>query len=606
MSIKIVKLDEQLIRHVAAGEVVQRPASILKELLENCLDAGATRIDIHIEEGGIGLIRVKDNGAGISKEELPLALERHATSKIAKVSDLENIISFGFRGEALASIAAVTRFCIESKAQDAELGYKIDLTNSQQQDIIPSNCEVGTIIEVRDLFYNVPARRRFLRAERTEYGYLDDVVKKLALSRFDVGFTITNNGKIVRNLPAVAANAGADRVRDILTSDFAASLLTISARDNGISIDGWVSAPHFSRNTTDYQFLFVNSRSVKDKAIANAIKRAFYDVMQPGRHCGAILYLTLDPGVIDVNVHPSKEEIRFQDGRQIANFIYRAINKEITKPIAPSYTSSIVSDFEVPDIAKNVDVSDFRQESIMSFTETPASLSATEQAQIASEFIFEKKPALNSTVNVAQPLVQDSIVSTVAPPLGYAIGQLAGAFILSANSKGLLIIDMHAAHERVIYEKMKQSYAKKQLASQSLLVPVTSSITDAEKDCCQVNSNIYKMLGFNIVTKGNMAIIDKVPALLMKTDLVGLFRDLTAELINYETHDLVNNEINKILATMSCHSALRANDYLTTEQMNLLLRDMERTNAMGYCNHGRPTCKQFSLKELDGFFKRGT
>ena len=600
----IRKLDESLIRQVAAGEVVQRPASILKECLENALDAGADHIDIRIEQGGVGRIQIQDNGEGIKAVELPLALERHATSKIQSLADLEAVESFGFRGEALASIAAVSRFMIESKHHSATVGAKIELFDEQAAvKTIPSNCQVGTLVTIDDVFYNVPARRRFLRADRTEYSYLDDVVKKMALSHFHARFVVTNNGKRVRDLPAVPEAQRAERIAAILGHETESQLIDIAASDMGIQLHGWLSKPCFSRSQGDMQYFFVNGRVIKDKAVAHAIRRAYSDMMQSGRHPSYVLYLTIDPHVVDVNVHPSKEEIRFADSKMVTQFIYRAALSVLRQAPAPSYTQPFIPT-TAPSPIFNPPTASVTDDARVMMTPTQM-LSSEQQQQIAHETAQEVviKETMASTLRATSQQIMTPVEN---PPLGYAIGQLGGAFILAENQKGLLIVDMHAAHERVIYEQMKAAYAEEGVSSQHLLVPLTVPLQDAERVVLEAVSDIYNQLGFHYQLQPQGVMIQAVPAVLQKADVGQLFIDVTAELVKHDTHDQVQQVINDILSTMACHSAVRANDYLNKEQMNGLLRQMEQTASYEQCNHGRPTCKQFTSADLDGFFRRGT
>lgn len=596
---KICALSPEVVRHVAAGEVVQRPASILKELLENSIDAASSNIQIDLQEGGIALVAVKDNGVGIASDQLPLALARHATSKIRSIDDLEHVLSLGFRGEALYSIAAVSRFSIESKPKEAATGAKIVMTGSDDKtDVVPSSCKDGTTITVKDLFYNVPARRRFLKSERSEYNHLDDVIKKIFLYNFQIAVKVTHNNKLVRSLPAVAIGREKDRIAAILGTEFAENLIEVT--DNsmpGISITGWVAKPTFSKANSSYQFFYVNGRIIKDKGINHAIKRAYHDVLHGDRFPGYILYLKLDPDVVDVNVHPSKEEIRFQDAKGVNQFIYRAVKNALVKPLA-SYEVTPQGEASIPmwqpvEQANPVDA-------------TPVLLSPEVQQEISKNFDTESKNE-TAAINELQKIPEQSALQhAVCPPLGYALGQIAETFILAKNAKGLLIVDMHAAHERVIYEKMKAAYAEKGVASQALLVPITFSLNDSEIDSIKVYSAILEQLGFNVEVKGAKAYVKKVPMLLRKDNIAKIIADLLHDLENYQTCDNVNNAINEIIANMACRSAVKANCYLSTEQMNSLLRDMEVTKAAGQCNHGRPTCKQITLSELDAFFKRGT
>jgi DNA mismatch repair protein MutL len=602
---KISALSPEVVRHVAAGEVVQRPASILKELLENSIDAAASNISIDLLEGGIGLVEVKDNGMGIAKDDLPLALARHATSKISSIDDLENVLSLGFRGEALYSIAAVSRFSIESKPKAAETGAKIIMAGVDDKcDVVPSSCKDGTTITVKDLFYNVPARRRFLKSERSEYNHLDDIIKKICLYNFQVAVKVTHNKKIVRALPIVTIGQEKDRIAAILGSEFADSLVEV--KDNsirGMSITGWVAKPVFSKANSSYQFIYVNGRIIKDKGINHAIKRAYHDVLHGNRFPGYILYLKLDPAIVDVNVHPSKEEIRFQDANSINQFIYRAVKNILVKPLVGyenqrPYTESQES-LAMPVWEPLTDAAAGSQTTI---------LSAEKQQEISKNFSIETSNEL-SAINEFKSLdvvKQNNLHTTTCPPLGYAIGQIAETFILAKNTKGLLIIDMHAAHERIIYEKMKLAYAKNGVASQNLLVPISFSINNSELSGLKSYGAIIEQLGFDLDIKANKAYVNKIPMLLKRDNIAKIITDLLHDLENYRVHDTVEHAINEIIGNMACRNAVKANCYLSNEQMNSLLRDMERTNAVEQCNHGRPTCKQITLAELDSFFKRGS
>jgi DNA mismatch repair protein MutL len=611
---KICALSPEVVRHVAAGEVVQRPASILKELLENSIDANANSVSIELLEGGIGLVKVKDNGIGIAKDDLPLALERHATSKINSIDDLENVLSLGFRGEALYSIAAVSRFSIESKPKAAETGAKITMASTEDKcEALPSSCKDGTSITVKDLFYNVPARRRFLKSERSEYNNLDDVIKKICLYNFQIAVKVTHNEKITRSLPAVAIGQEKDRIAAILGSDFTENLAEVNDDSiAGIKLSGWVAKPTFSKANSSYQFFYVNGRIIKDKGINYAIKRAYHDVLHGNRFPGYILYLKIDPAVVDVNVHPSKEEIRFQDANSINQFIYRAVKNILVRPLLAQTGQTdyikVKEDLNLPAWDPLAPMSNPSSSDAAAPLAQPELLSSEAQQVISKQFNLETSNELAATneFKSLNSLQQNTLHSTTCPPLGYAIGQIAETFILAKNSKGLLIVDMHAAHERVIYERMKLAYSKGGVASQTLLVPISFVVNSDESGSLQTYNAIIEQLGFNIVIKAKKAYVNKLPMLLKKDNIVKIIIDLLHDLENHQVHDKVENAINEIIANMACRSAVKANCYLSNEKMNALLRDMETTKAAEQCNHGRPTCKQITLAELDGFFKRGT
>ena len=592
---RINLLDQKLANQIAAGEVVERPASIVKELIENSLDARANKITVEVEQGGVKLIRIQDDGRGILKQDLALALHRHATSKIKKIGDLENINSLGFRGEALASISSVSRVSLLSKAREGEYdaGWQIDVEgNVAHKSLVPVSHAEGTTIEVRDLFFNTPARRKFLKKERTEFSKIDEIIKRLALSRFDVHVSLRHNQKIIYNLlPAKSDSEKQRRVGLLCGSKFVENSILIDTDRAGLKLWGWVGLATFSRSQGDLQYFYVNGRSVKDKLVTHAVKQAYRDVLFHGRHPAYVLFLELDPSLVDVNVHPTKHEVRFRDSRFVHDFLFSSLYKSLSevRPVDQLETSKelnqLHSAFDL--LQKMNDGNDGR------FNQSALSL-------VDGERNFLESSDKSDDFSRAEDQRTD------VPPLGYAVAQLHGVFILAQNDQGLVIVDTHAAHERITYERMKRALADEGLKTQTLLVPISIALSHTEVDYAEDNKTALLELGLEIEKVSDEAlVVRKVPALLRDSDIEQLVRDVISDLIKFGTTDLINSKQDDLVSTMACHGSVRANRQLTIQEMNALLRDMETTERSGQCNHGRPTWVFKSLAELDKLFLRG-
>ena len=592
---RINLLDQKLANQIAAGEVVERPASIVKELIENSLDARANKITVEVEQGGVKLIRIQDDGRGILKQDLALALHRHATSKIKKIGDLENINSLGFRGEALASISSVSRVSLLSKAREGEYdaGWQIDVEgNVAHKSLVPVSHAEGTTIEVRDLFFNTPARRKFLKKERTEFSKIDEIIKRLALSRFDVHVSLRHNQKIIYNLlPAKSDSEKQRRVGLLCGSKFVENSILIDTDRAGLKLWGWVGLATFSRSQGDLQYFYVNGRSVKDKLVTHAVKQAYRDVLFHGRHPAYVLFLELDPSLVDVNVHPTKHEVRFRDSRFVHDFLFSSLYKSLSevKPADQLETSKeldqLNSAFDLPQKMNESNDGRFNQSAL---------------SLVDGERNFLESSDKSDDFSRAEDQRTD------VPPLGYAVAQLHGVFILAQNDQGLVIVDTHAAHERITYERMKRALADEGLKTQTLLVPISIALSRTEVDYAEDNKTALLELGLEIEKVSDEAlVVRKVPALLRDSDIEQLVRDVISDLIKFGTTDLINSKQDDLVSTMACHGSVRANRQLTIQEMNALLRDMETTERSGQCNHGRPTWVFKSLAELDKLFLRG-
>lgn len=624
-------LDPQLANQIAAGEVVERPSSVVKELIENSLDAGANRIDIDIEKGGMQLIRIRDDGQGIPKDELNLALCRHATSKIATLDDLERVLSFGFRGEALASISSVSRLTLSSAQDASSSGWQIKAEGRDPETTLsPVAHPRGTTIEVRDLFFNTPARRKFLKTETTEFGHIEEVVRRIGLSRFDVAFNLRHNQKNILQLrPAIELINQEQRISGICGTAFLENALHIDVAHHQMRLFGWIALPTFSRSQTDLQYIYVNGRMVKDKLITHAVRQAYHDVLYNGRHPAYVLYLEIDSQSVDVNAHPAKHEVRFRDSRTVYDFFMRHIQDVLanTKPnsIANSLNTNAVINPQISDHVKieptqinNSFTTASSKESSSNYYTKPATqhvLPLQVREQIASYQALHYPPELksesqnipiknNETVVIHNDEKHHDISET--PPLGYAVAQLHGIYILAQNNNGLIIVDMHAAHERIAYEKMKKLIEGGQLNNQPLLIPITVVLNNKEMNCIDENQELFKQCGFDIAKlTPETIIIRHIPALLCETDISQLMHDLISDLLTYESTDRVKQQLQEMLSTMACHSAVRANRKLTITEMNALLRDMEKTDRSNQCNHGRPTWVAMTMADLDKLFLRG-
>jgi DNA mismatch repair protein MutL len=589
-------LSPQLANQIAAGEVVERPASVLKELVENSLDAGATRIDIEVEQGGVKRLCVRDNGCGIDQSDMSLALSRHATSKISDIDDLEAVGTLGFRGEALASIASVSRLSLTSNSGENQAWKAVSEGRDMAVDVQPAAHPAGTSVDVRDLFFNTPARRKFLRTETTEYNRIDDHAKKLALSHMNVAFSLRHNQRVNLNLqPAQSVLEQEKRVADICGKPFMEQALYVDNERTGIRLWGWIGLPTFSRSQTDLQHFFVNGRSIRDKVVSHAVRQAYQDVLYHGRHPAFVLFLEIEPKDVDVNVHPTKHEVRFRDSRVIHGFVSGTLQKALAQDRPQDHLQSNEVQGLLPEEAIPV-------QSTMGLAPTSKPFNYAPQS---SGF---QGHSVNTPMHAYQSLYGDggSEESATIPPLGFAIAQLKGIFILAENEQGMIVVDMHAAHERITYEQMKTDFDKEGLISQPLLVPESLSVSQREADAVEQNPDVFVRLGFTVErAAAESVVVREIPALLRGTQVEALLRDVISDVLEHGTSERIRQQINEILSTMACHGSVRANRKLTIPEMNALLRDMEATERSGQCNHGRPTYFQLSLDELDKLFLRG-
>ncbi|HEY9198028.1 MAG TPA: DNA mismatch repair endonuclease MutL [Gammaproteobacteria bacterium] len=586
----ICLLPPQLVNQIAAGEVVERPASVVKEVLENSLDAGARRVEIDIEQGGRALIRVRDDGIGIARDELALALARHATSKIASLEDLEQVASLGFRGEALPSIASVSRLSLTSRTAHTEAGWRVSGDGSERaMSPEPAAHPPGTTVEIRDLFFNTPARRKFLRAEATEFKHIEDVVRRIALSRFGVDITLSHNQRALWRLPAAESRAQRDqRIARLCGQPFIEQSLFVEQAAVDLRLSGWIAQPTFSRSQTDLQYFFVNGRVVRDKLIAHAVRQAYQDVLFHGRHPAFVLYLDIDPAAVDVNVHPAKHEVRFRDSRLVHDFLFRSLHEALAavRPAA-SPAANMPAASVLPGAGRDAPRQQPMPLRVAEHIETYAALHPRgETAAVAS------LPALRH--------------ESEAPPLGYALAQLHGIYILAQNAAGLVLVDMHAAHERITYERLKRGFEGEGIRAQPLLVPVTVAVSEREAALAEEAAEVFAELGLEIDRLGpERLVVRQVPALLRDADVATLVRDVLSDMSAHGISTRLREAHNAMLSTMACHGSVRANRHLSTAEMNALLRDMEQTERSGQCNHGRPTWVQLRLEELDRLFLRG-
>jgi len=601
-------LPDQLISQIAAGEVVERPASALKELLENSLDAGSTDIQVALLQGGIKQLRVVDNGAGVAKEELALALTRHATSKISTLEDLESVASLGFRGEALASIASISRTQLISRQADTRHAWRIASEGSEIAAIEPAALDAGTIIEVTDLYFNTPARRKFLKTEATEFGHCEEAFNRIALSRPDVSFMLQHNG---RALSRFAVGQPERRFTEVLGSEFAAESFTVDESGAGLRLWGMAAKPTFNRNTRDTQYVYVNGRFVRDKLISHAIRQAYQDVLHHDRHPAFVLFLELDPTLVDVNVHPAKTEVRFRDAQAVHRFIFHALHKALAAPTGASNAvtagQAAYNPFAVQ--STNVPYPTYQSQINLSANEP----SNFYQAMFSTNASVSTVPQYASPVCYASEFERgdsDEQSQSNDFPLGFAVGQIHGIYVLAQNAQGMVVVDMHAAHERIMYEKLKNALDSKSVAMQPLLLPVSFNADKLEVATVQEvlasgDDSLHK-LGFDIavLSPGALA-VRAVPTMLQHADAVVLARDVLRDLREYGASRALTERRNELLGTMACHAAVRANRSLTIPEMNALLRDMEATERSGQCNHGRPTWFQVSLSDLDKMFMRG-
>ncbi|GAB4124948.1 MAG: DNA mismatch repair endonuclease MutL [Wenzhouxiangellaceae bacterium] len=632
---QIRQLNARLINQIAAGEVIERPASVVKELVENSLDAGANRIQVEIERGGMRKIRVRDNGYGIAADDLPLALAAHATSKIASLDDLEAVASLGFRGEALASIASVARLTIASRQRDDQRhGWQIEPGG---QTPLPSACAEGTDIEVRDLFYNTPARRKFMRTEQTEFRHIDELIKRLALARPDVDFVLEHNGKTVRQLSASALlsaqQAEQQRLALVCGKAFVEQAQQIDAQAGhgqqaGMSLRGWIARPTFSRQQADMQYFFVNGRLVRDRLVGHAIRQAYKDVLYHGRHPAYVLYLALDPAAVDVNVHPQKHEVRFREQRQVHDFLFASLHRRLaaqhdaTTSMAQTPDATAAARLQVGH--RSVALSDAgamgRSGSAALFAQRHAHKQGMPQPGGSARHIADAAAAYaylaqSSAQSMAEPGAAADAndksdaaleVDTSMPPLGHALAQLQGIYVLAENAHGLVLVDMHAAHERVTYEALKQAHAQATLQAQQLLLPQQIAVSEREAEAVEQYAEQLQAFALDVVRSGpELVSVRALPQLLAGADIEMLLRDVLAELLSLESSTLLEQQANEVLSSMACHGSVRANRKLSVDEMNALLRAMEATERSDQCNHGRPTWLQLDLATLDKLFLRG-
>jgi DNA mismatch repair protein MutL len=671
----IKPLSPHLINQIAAGEVVDRPASVVKELLENSLDAEADQISVEIESGGVKRIRVRDNGMGIAKDELSLALSRHATSKISSLNDLENIHSLGFRGEALPSIASISRLKLSSCQENSAQGWCLYGDGQETFDEVePIAHPKGTSLEIKDLFFNVPARRKFLKTEKTEFRHIEDVVKKMALSRFNTQFSLQHNGRNILNLRAANDEESSNaRIAAICGKGFSENCFYFEHEAEDLRLWGWLGLPTFSRAQTDLQYFFVNGRVIRDRVVSHAIKQAYQDVLYQGRQPTYVLFFEIDPVRVDVNAHPSKHEVRFRESGHVHRFLQKTVEKILAElrpkdslktenaklHVANNQSITQTADLNPPlpkpifyNAQQNLGLS--VKESMSSYKQLHQGSPSTDKAMQAllakqginenipinhyNELDTKEKPAEKTVVDnnpfahyaksptptkhsmpvqLPEPetltpeekrfsLSPNHAETGEVPPLGFAVAQIQGVFILAEITEGLIIVDMHAAHERICYEYLKRSMAEDNIRSQPLLIPVSFSVTPQEADSAEQYQAIFKNLGFNLDRLGNdKLVIRAVPSLLKDSNVTALVSDVLADLLMYGNSERIQTEINAILSTIACHHSVRANRQLSVSEMNDLLRDMERTDFSGQCNHGRPTWTQLTMSQLDKLFMRG-
>src|SRR5690349_8621701 len=560
-------LPELLVSQIAAGEVVERPASVLKELLENSLDAGARAISVTLDEGGMRRIQVEDDGAGISREDLPLAIARHATSKISSLADLEGVATMGFRGEALASIAAVSRLAITSRREEDAHGSALRVDGGDSGEIAPAARAHGTTVSVEDLYFNTPARRKFLKSESTEFGHCDEVFRRIALAHPEIGFTLRHNGRASRHLRSQSL---AERAAALLGKELAEASVAVETDAGGMTLAGLAGTPQAAQARADAQYLFVNGRHVRDRVVAHAVREAYAELLHGERQPAYVLFLGIDPRSVDVNVHPAKIEVRFRDSRVIHQFVRHALERALS----PSAAHAPVA---------------------------YAKVAQSGGVQAAFQ-LAQPTQGYHPVAAAPAPLP----TAEQSPPLGFALGQLHGIYILAQNQAGLVLVDMHAAHERILMERLKSGIDGGDVARQRLLVPAVFSAEAIDVATAEENQEALDRLGLEIVVSGpNELTVRTAPALLASGDIVGLARTLLKEIRDFGASQMLAGRQNELLATMACHAAVRANRTLTHTEMNALLREMEETERSGSCNHGRPTWYQLTMADLDKLFLRG-
>jgi DNA mismatch repair protein MutL len=595
-------LPDLLINQIAAGEVIERPAAALKELLENSLDAGATDIAVQLEGGGIKLLRVRDNGKGIAKDELPLALMRHATSKIASLDDLQKVASMGFRGEALASMAAVAQLTLTSHTEADAHGWKVEAIDGRLSESVPASQAQGTTVEIREMYFNTPARRKFLKSEATEFAWCEEAFKRIALSRPDVAFSLQHNGRTNWQLPALRGDQAAlKRVAALLGDEFGLAAVPVSRSAANLSLQGLAALPAYSRASRDAQYFFVNGRFVRDKVASHALRQAYQDILHHQRHPAYVLFLELPPEQVDVNVHPAKSEVRFRESQGIHQFIFHTLQQALAVPASGQDTRTSEPQRPASFIPTQQTMRLGVAEREAAYRLWEAQTESGKQETKNSESATPLHPLRQAQDMLAPyPLPQDEV------PLGFALAQLSGVYILAQNEQGLIVVDMHAAHERIVYEKLKTSLDNEQIATQPLLIPVSFYADALEVATVEAEQDALKKLGFDIAPLSmNSLAVRAMPVMLKQSEAEAAARDVIDELREFGASRAMTERRDELLASLACHGAVRANRILSITEMNALLREMEQTERSGQCNHGRPTWFQISLNDLDKMFMRG-
>ena len=629
-------LPDLLINQIAAGEVIERPASALKELLENSLDAGATEIVVQLEGGGIKLLRVKDNGSGIASDELSIALTRHATSKIISLDDLQRVSSMGFRGEALASMASVAQVTLTSRNAAAAHAWQIQAVDGTQSEAIPAAHPQGTSVEMRELYFNTPARRKFLKTEGTEFAYCEEAFKRIALSRPEVAFSLQHNNRIVwqLNAPHTQAieenpaldelkatselrlidklNALPSRITALLGKEFAQSAVAVNRLSANLRLYGVISLPAYSRTTRDAQYFFVNGRFVRDKILAHALRQAYQDILHHQRHPAFVLFLDMPPEAVDVNVHPAKSEVRFRESQSIHQFVFHTLQQALSTPMAESNAAIPASQQTTEKNISPPAPSHYPQQQRIPLgaaqQQAAYRLWEVQTENTAQPKIIIKETDSHNNRNEELPSEEDFSTpsSPDNAPLGYALAQLSGIYILAQGEQGLIVVDMHAAHERIVYERLKTAFDQQKMPIQPLLIPVSFAADALDIATAEEEHEALAKLGFDIAPLSPTALaVRTLPAMLKQAHAEAAARDVLRELREYGASRALTERRNQLLATLACHSAVRANRHLTLPEMNGILREMERTERSGQCNHGRPTWFKISLNELDAMFMRG-
>jgi DNA mismatch repair protein MutL len=627
MSSFIRVLPELLINQIAAGEVIERPSAALKELLENSLDAGATDITVQLENGGIKLLRVRDNGRGIAKEELSLALMRHATSKIGSLDDLQNVSSMGFRGEALASMAAVAQLTLSSRTAEQSHGWQVEALDGRLSEPVPASGPQGTTVEIRELYFNTPARRKFLKSDATEFAHCEEAFKRIALSRPDVGFSLQHNGRTVwqlamppRLLEEWRRDAALKRVAALLGDEFGQATVAVSRTAANLTLHGLAALPAYSRSTRDAQYFFVNGRFVRDKVASHALRQAYQDILHHQRHPAFVLFLELPPEQVDVNVHPAKSEVRFRESQGVHQFIFHTLHDALAKPDEmrnsdelPAPETVARTPFVMP-TQQRIPLGAAQLNATYKVWEAQTGKGEESLEAAGSERTIASSEAVSREWKVESGITAPTDHSPVSPhaqlpvshPLGFALAQLAGIYILAQNEQGLIVVDMHAAHERIVYEKLKTAMDGERIATQPLLIPVTFHTDKIDVATVEAEQAALAKLGFDIAPiSPTILAIRAMPVLLKQAHAEAAAREVLHELREFGASRMMTERRNELLASLACHGAVRANRILSIPEMNALLREMEQTERSGQCNHGRPTWFALSMNELDKMFMRG-